>query len=417
MEENFLKDLDHEEHEEHPDERWLVSYADMMTLLFGLFVMLYSMAMENQGKIDDVLKDVQITTAQQKPIEPTVPLIDPEQFAQLQKQVEEQTRELEILREMKSQADMNVQNLQNQVVEQSRTIASLPKEFIPDVREDLAQAQQKIQELERTIASIPRYEPPPPQPRDFKEDFEQSQARLKETKSEIKDLRKQLQAALEKTSKLLPPKKDNSAKLIAQIDDQKEQINQLKRDLQEQSRKLASTSSQAQQSQQQEEEIRRKEDELRRQQEELRKQEEENKKLQAKIKELETKTDDKGGSFLMFVVKWSTDKHDIDMTVTDPKGRKYDFKKRKFGSSPGEFTLDSRQGPGAEIWQADNFEPGIYTVTANLYQTYGNDKPAKLEASVVSSLRSLRLPASQLSQGDKVSWKIKIAENGEVTVL
>ncbi len=32
-----------EEEEAHPDERWLVSYADMMTLLFGLFVMLYSM--------------------------------------------------------------------------------------------------------------------------------------------------------------------------------------------------------------------------------------------------------------------------------------------------------------------------------------------------------------------------------------
>lgn len=32
-----------DEHIEHADERWLMSYADMMTLLFGLFVMLYSM--------------------------------------------------------------------------------------------------------------------------------------------------------------------------------------------------------------------------------------------------------------------------------------------------------------------------------------------------------------------------------------
>jgi len=38
----------HEEHENH--ERWLVSYADFITLLFAFFVMLYSISSVNEGK-------------------------------------------------------------------------------------------------------------------------------------------------------------------------------------------------------------------------------------------------------------------------------------------------------------------------------------------------------------------------------
>jgi chemotaxis protein MotB len=41
----------HEEHEEHANhERWLVSYADMLTLLFVLFVVLFSMSSVDQRK-------------------------------------------------------------------------------------------------------------------------------------------------------------------------------------------------------------------------------------------------------------------------------------------------------------------------------------------------------------------------------
>jgi chemotaxis protein MotB len=39
-----------EEHEEHPDERWLVSYSDFITLLMVLFVVLYSMGQVNIEK-------------------------------------------------------------------------------------------------------------------------------------------------------------------------------------------------------------------------------------------------------------------------------------------------------------------------------------------------------------------------------
>jgi chemotaxis protein MotB len=43
----------HEEHEEHENhERWLVSYADMMTVLMALFIVMYAMSTVDQAKFD-----------------------------------------------------------------------------------------------------------------------------------------------------------------------------------------------------------------------------------------------------------------------------------------------------------------------------------------------------------------------------
>src|SRR5215510_1769225 len=45
----------HEEHEEHVNhERWLVSYADMLTLLLVLFVVLFSMSSVDQKKFAEL---------------------------------------------------------------------------------------------------------------------------------------------------------------------------------------------------------------------------------------------------------------------------------------------------------------------------------------------------------------------------
>ena len=41
---------------DHPDERWLVSYADMITVLMCLFIVLFAMSNVDKGKYDE-LKD------------------------------------------------------------------------------------------------------------------------------------------------------------------------------------------------------------------------------------------------------------------------------------------------------------------------------------------------------------------------
>lgn len=47
----------HEEHVNH--ERWLVSFADMMTLLFALFVVLYAMGVSELERLKDLKKSIQ----------------------------------------------------------------------------------------------------------------------------------------------------------------------------------------------------------------------------------------------------------------------------------------------------------------------------------------------------------------------
>src|SRR3712207_4118025 len=42
----------HEDHEEHADERWLLTYSDMITLLMALFVVMWSMANVNTSKYE-----------------------------------------------------------------------------------------------------------------------------------------------------------------------------------------------------------------------------------------------------------------------------------------------------------------------------------------------------------------------------
>lgn len=82
-------------HEEHPDERWLLTYADMITLLFVLFIVLFAISAVNTSKyealkdgLSSALSSANLTggesllpgvqTQQPAPITPTAPSITPD---------------------------------------------------------------------------------------------------------------------------------------------------------------------------------------------------------------------------------------------------------------------------------------------------------------------------------------------------
>ncbi|QEC46857.1 OmpA family protein [Baekduia soli] len=49
----------HDDHGEHPDERWLVTYADLMTLLVALFMVLFSISSVNKSKFESIQRSLQ----------------------------------------------------------------------------------------------------------------------------------------------------------------------------------------------------------------------------------------------------------------------------------------------------------------------------------------------------------------------
>ena len=56
----------HEEHENH--ERWLVSYADFITLLFAFFVVMYSLSSVNEGKFKVLSESLSLSFSNSKPV-------------------------------------------------------------------------------------------------------------------------------------------------------------------------------------------------------------------------------------------------------------------------------------------------------------------------------------------------------------
>jgi uncharacterized protein YfaP (DUF2135 family) len=138
----------------------------------------------------------------------------------------------------------------------------------------------------------------------------------------------------------------------------------------------------------------------------------------AKISQMERKAKS-ASPFLGFVVSWSTQDHDIDLVVTDPSGKSFDYKRRSYPGHPGKFILDTRRGPGAEMWESHRLLPGLYKISYVFYNTYGNKQPATVLGSVYSAAGIFDLPKTQLNFDSKreQDFKIQVSEDGVVKVL
>jgi hypothetical protein len=292
---SFGKKTVHSSHTPHPDERWLVSYADMMTLLFGFFVLMYALAAENP-KGAQALEEIgrAMSGKTQENVQPKFQITETE-YSELKSKVESLQLEIKNKDLVISSKDLENEKLNQKINKQ----------------ESLTQELQKI-----------------------KMDLASKETEIKISKKELSQLDQ------------LKIMKEKFAKLEKQLAEQKSR------------------------------------------------------------------------NFLMVIAKWDTQKHDLDLHVKNPSGNVFDFKRRKYEGDPGELILDSRYGPGAEIWRSSSVVPGDYEVDVNLYNQLDNLSDTVLEVAIVSGWGTVKLPVVRLNKKSKATFlqSFTVDTEGKITL-
>ncbi len=359
-----VEDLTGDEEHQEVDERWLISYADMMTLLFGLFVMLYSLAMENKGNIDDQLSSI---SAQQN------------QSAINKNSVDDATRINGLLQQIDALNNALLSKDRNLVALNSRI--SLLQDKLQGVEQEYHKAKGNVLTLSHQLKTTPQRAPTEDA---YKLKVSSLNKDLAGMTEEIGGLNKQIEElaairdALKKANQELT---DENVELNKKILASNEQIKKQGLQLDQLKQSLVSSENDV-------------------------------KKLKKFIKE-------EGSSFMIVALKWSTERHDLDLQVTDPNGNSFDFTHRQSAKSRASFVVDSRTGPGLELWESPKVDTGEYQVKVTLYNTYGNALPAEASAFITTKKGEVHLPKFQLdftTNREKI-FRVHINELGEVKIL
>ncbi len=374
--EDFYSDNEHEEN--HIDEKWLVSYSDMMTLLFGFFVMMYVLSTSNKAKMEEALQQISkegfnSEKVEQKADDPKPVITNMEKTGPAAD---------DILIELKKKEEKKKKEMEDSLIQ--------AKADVVKSEEELKAALEKIKKMEESQALVST-------------DKTDQEKKLKDYEDKLKLLEK---AALEKDEELkkIAIEKDEEIKRLSAASsaqqkdaskskDEADLLKKLKKNMidLESNLKLADVKSK-----------------------ELAK---ENAMLKQKIDDTPKIKDD--DHFMMVFVRWETEKHDIDMIIEDPKGNIFNYKKRTIANTPGEFVVDSTQGPGVESWVTNKTIQGTYKVTFKFYNQYGNKKDAVIKPSIFNNLKVEKLPEITLnfSQKKEKTVLIKVAKDGQFTVV
>lgn len=153
-------------------------------------------------------------------------------------------------------------------------------------------------------------------------------------------------------------------------------------------------------------------------------------------------------TFLIVSIEWDTAGADVDLSVTDPGGRKYYFGKnnrngRDFpdavATPPGtsgdpapaasdpppaaslnwaELSFDNTSGPGLELWQAPLAAPGEYVITYTLFNSPPGGATVSVKGKLFYRNGRTELPAEELTTvKTTTTTRLKVTEEGTLEVL
>lgn len=365
QEDDFYSAEDHQD--EHIDEKWLVSYADMMTLLFGFFVMMYVLSTNNKAKMEETLQKISKEgfLSEVKPTETSKPVEEaPKPIVTNMIKTSQATDD--ILIELKKREEKKKEMEDNLVQAKNEAIKN---------ENDLKEAMEQMKKVEQEKVALV-----------------QANAELEKKAREVDEKMKLLQEKAELKDVELRKIEQDQLKMGKTKSVEAEQIKKLRISMQDLEASVKSL--------------------------EIKNQDmtKENAFLKKRIDDSpQIKEDD---HYMMVFVKWDTEKHDIDMVVEDPKGHIFNYKKRSMASVPGEFVIDSTFGPGVESWMTNKTIEGTYKVTFRFYNQYGNKKDAIIKPSVFNNLKVEKLPEITLNfatQREKTIF-VKVAKDGQFTV-